>query len=131
MSVAAYIYSESVKKKKHLEEVRERILDAENEKLPITIQGLEGVENITIGDLSFDTNTGGCYYMAYLHTTWEVYERHESKYFEFGKSRPYSYELVEKHILVHVGVTEIGILMEWKTDWQGAYEEARNKGIRE
>ena len=130
MSVASYIYLESEKKKKHLEEVKERILDAENEKLPITIQDMEGVENITIDDLSFDTNTGGCYYMVYLHTTWEVYERHQSNYFEFGKPRQYSYELVQKQIFVHVGVTEIGILMEWETDWQGAYEEARNKRIQ-
>ena len=131
MSVASYVYLESEKKKKHLEEVKERILDAENEKLPITIQDMEGVESITIDDLSFDTNTGGCYYMALLHTTWNVYERHESTYFEFGQPRPISYELVQKQIFVHVGITEMGILLEWETDWQGAYEEARNKRIRE
>jgi len=50
--------------------------------------------------------------------------------FEFGQPRPISYELVQKQIFVHVGITEIGILLEWETDWQGAYEEARNKRIR-
>ncbi|MBP5497227.1 MAG: hypothetical protein J6X98_08690 [Bacteroidales bacterium] len=130
MSVASYIYLESVKKKKHLEEVKERILNAENEKLPITIQDMEGVESITIDDLSFDTNAGGCYYMAYLHTTWEVYEQHGSSFFEYEKPRPFSNELVQKQIFVHVGITETGILMEWETDWKGAYREARNKRIQ-
>ena len=130
MSVASYIYLESVKKKKHLEEVKERILNAENEKLPITIQDMEGVESITIDDLSFDTNAGGCYYMAYLHTTWEVYEQHESSFFEYENPRPFCNELVQKQIFVHAGITETGILMEWETDWKGAYREARNKRIQ-
>ena len=130
MSVASYIYLESEKKKKHLEEVKERILDAENEGLSITIQGMEGVEDITIEDLSFDSNAGGCYYTAYLHTTWEVHEQHESNFFQYDNPRPFSDELVEKQIFVRVGITEIGILMEWETDWEGAYREARNKRIR-
>ena len=126
MSVASYIYLESVKKKKHLEEVKERILDAENEKLPITIQDMEGVESLTIDDLSFDSNAGGCFYTALLHTTWEVYVLNESKSFEIGQPRMSDLELVERQVYIHVSIFEVGNL-EWETKWLDAYKEHMRK----
>lgn len=126
MSVASYIYLQEQKKKKHLEEVKKRILDEENDRLPMTIQELEDVEDITIDDLSFDSNAGGCLYTALLHTTWEVYVLHGSGFCEFGQPLPLpakNLELVKRQVYVHVYITETGILLEWETKWLDAYKE--------
>ena len=63
MSIAAYVSSKEREEKEHLEEVRKRILDEENDRLPMTLQELEDVEDITIDDLSFSDGPG-CYYTA-------------------------------------------------------------------
>ena len=113
--------------KKHLEEVKKRILDEENDRLPMTIQELEDVENITIDDLSFSDGPG-CSYTAYLHTTWEVYVLRGNGFFEFGQPRPASnLELVKRRIYVRVHIFEIGISLEWKTGWLEAYKEHMRK----
>jgi hypothetical protein len=114
-------------KKKHLEEVKKRILDEENDRLPMTIQELEDVEDITIDDLSFSEDPG-CYYTAYLHTTWEVYVLKGSGFFELGQPRPANnLELVKRRIYVRVGIFEIGTTLEWKTGWLDAYKEHMRK----
>ncbi len=116
-------------KKKHLEEVKKRILDEENDNLPMTIQELEDVEDITIDDLSFSDGPG-CYYTAYLHTTWEVYVLHGSGFFELGQPLPLpskNLELVKRRIYVPVSIFEIGISLEWETKWLDAYKEHMKK----
>ena len=113
-------------KKKHLEEVKKRIIDEENDKLPMTIQELEDVKDITIDDLSFDSNAGDCFYTALLHTTWEVYVLNESKSFEIGQPRMSDLELVERQVYIHVSIFEVGNL-EWETKWLDAYKEHMRK----
>ena len=109
-----------------MEEVKKRIIDEENDKLPMTIQELEDVEDITIEDLSFDSNAGGCFYTALLHTTWEVYVLNESKSFEIGQPRMSDLELVERQVYIHVSIFEVGNL-EWETKWLDAYKEHMRK----
>ena len=122
-------FSYQEEKKKHLEEVKKRILDEENDNLPMIIQELEDVEDITIDDLSF-SNGPGCYYSAYLHTTWEVYVLRGREFFEFGQPLPLpakNLELVKRQVYVHVDITETGILLEWETKWHDAYKEHMRK----
>ena len=122
-----YWFWEEEKKKKHLEEVKERIIDAENEKLPMTIQELEDVEDITIDDLSFDSNAGDCFYTALLHTTWEVYVLKGSGFFEFGQLHSANnLELVKRRIYVRVSIFEVGNL-KWETKWLDAYKKHMRK----
>lgn len=117
------------KKKKHLEEVKKRILDEEMDNLPMIIQELDDVEDITIEDLSFSDGPG-CYYSAYLHTTWEVYVLRGSGFFEFGRPLPLpakNLELVKRRIYVPVSIFEIGITLEWETKWHDAYKKHMRK----
>ena len=114
-------------KKKHLEEVKKRILDEEMDNLPMIIQELDDVEDITIEDLSFSDGPG-CYYSAYLHTTWEVYVLRGSGFFEFGQPLPAkNLELVKRRIYVPVSIFETGILLEWDTKWHDAYKKHMRK----
>lgn len=109
-------------KKIHSEEVKKRTLDEENDILPMTIQELEIVEDITINDLSF-LDGPGCYYSAYLHTAWEVYILHGSGFFELGQSRPANLELVKRQVNIHVGIFDNGITLDWKTGWLDVYKD--------
>lgn len=116
-------------KKKHLEEVKKRILDEEMDNLPMIIQELDDVEDITIDDLSFSDGPG-CYYSAYLHTTWEVYVLRGSISFEFGQPLPLpakNLELVKRQVYVPVSIFEIGITLEWETKWHDAYKKHMRK----
>lgn len=129
MSIAAYVSSKEREEKEHLEEVKKRILDEEMDNLPMIIQELDDVEDITIEDLSFSDGPG-CYYSAYLHTTWEVYVLRGSGFFEFGRPLPLpakNLELVKRQVYVYVGITEIGTLLEWETKWHDAYKEHMRK----
>ena len=126
MSIAAYVSSKEREEKEHLEEVKKRILDEENDRLPMTIQELEDVEDITIDDLSFSDGPG-CSYTAYLHTTWKVYVLKGSGFFEFGQPRPATnLELVKRRIYVRVSIFEVGNL-KWETKWLDAYKEHMRK----
>lgn len=114
-----------------LDEIKKGIVEAENKGLPMTIQKLEGVKNITIDSIVVVNNTDP--YYGYLVTTWEIYERHENNQREFSKSYElYSYKLVQKQVNVEVkDIHGLGTKFEWKTNWPDAYLYARDEQLSE
>ena len=118
-------------KEVHLDEVVQGIIDAENKGLPMTIQKLEGVKNITIDSMVIVNNTDP--YYGYMATTWEIYERHENNHREFSRTYElYSYKLVQKQVNVEVkDIHGLGTKFEWKTNWPDAYLYAREEQPRD
>ena len=117
-------------KENQLDVITEGIISSENKGLPMTIQKMEGVKNITIDKLIIVNNTDP--YYGYLATTWEIYERHECNLNECARNNyePYTYTLVTKN--VNVEVTHIhgeGGKYEWRTDWYSAYQYAREEQL--
>lgn len=101
-----------------IEDIKQGIVETESKELPMTVQKLEGVKEISIDSLVIVNNTEP--YYGYLVTTWKM-EKEYHDYKRYGET----YEINPQ---VNVEVREInvkGSKFSWKTNWFGAYMDIK------
>ena len=102
-----------------LNEIKKGIIKVETERLPLTIQECDGVNNIRIDSIVIINNVEP--YSGYLVTTWDI---EKEKYMGYREG----YKSLQESKTVYVEVNDIEINLRsytWKTDWFGAYINAK------
>ena len=98
-----------------MDEIKNGIIKVETERLPLTIQECEGVNDIRIDSIVIINNVEP--YSGYLVTTWDI---EEEKYMGIRGGLKSFQE--SKTVYVEVNDIEINLRSyTWKTDWFGAY----------
>ncbi len=101
-----------------IEDIKQGIVETESKELPMTVQKLEGVKEISIDSLVIVNNTEP--YYGYLVTTWKMKKKYHD-YKQYG-------ETYEINLPVNVEVREIsvkGSKFSWRTNWFGAYTDIK------
>ena len=98
-----------------LDEIKSGIIKVEAERLPLTIQKCDGVNDIRIDSIVIINNVEP--YSGYLVTTWDIEKEEYMGY-------PKGYQTIQESKTIYVEVNDIEINLRsytWKTDWFGAY----------